>query len=135
MKYAHPVSHIGQRLRTLREERPGLSAVDAARAIGITPSALSQWETGLVKNLRPENLLNAAKFYKVTMAWLITGIGPRHMAEAETENEAKALLLFRKLSGSGQAAALAQLEWMASRDGGDSPSASEELPNPNRFLN
>lgn len=134
MKYAHLVSHIGQRLRTLREERPGLSAVEAARAIGITPSALSQWERGQVKNLRPENLLNAAKYYKVTMSWLITGSGPRQMAEAETENEAKALLLFRKLSGSGQAAALAQLEWMAGRDGGGAADV-DDRPNHNRFLN
>ena len=135
MKYAHLVSHIGTRLRTLREERPGLSAVEASRAIGITPSALSQWETGQVKNLRPENLLNAAKFYKVTMAWLITGIGPRQMVEAETENEARALLFFRKLSGSGQAAALAQLEWMAGRDAGTGPAADDSRPNPTRFLN
>lgn len=118
MKYASLVSQIGERLLALRRERGGLEAATVARAIGVTASALSQWERGAVKNLRPENLLRAARFYAVSLPWLITGIGPRRIEEAETESEATALVLFRRLSASGQAAALAQLEWMAAREGG-----------------
>lgn len=110
------MSAIGERLLKLREERNGLQAVDVARALKITPSALSQLERGTTKNPRPENLLAAARFFDVSIAWLITGTGPRQHAEAATESEAQALLLFRKLGPSGQAAALAQLEWMAQRE-------------------
>lgn len=117
MKYAHLVSQIGEKLLALRRER-GLDAVAVARAIGITPSALSQWERGAVKNLRPENLLKAARFFDVSLPWLITGVGPRRVEECATQDEVKVLELFRKLSASGQAAAMAQLQWMSSREGG-----------------
>lgn len=134
MKYAQIiVSDIGTRLKLLREEQDGLKAAVAARGMGVTGSALSQWETGSVKNIRPGNLLAAARYYKVSIAWLISGKGPRSVEEAQTEDEAKALGLFRRLGASGQAAALAQLEWMAGRESGGPGS---ELPplNPMRHL-
>lgn len=134
MNYASLVSQIGKRLLQLREERQGLQAAEVARALRITPSALSQLERGTTKNPRPENLLAAARFFNVSVAWLINGTGPRLHVEAETESEAQALLMFRKLSASGQGAALAQLEWMAGRDA--APGDSDALPfNPNRRLN
>jgi transcriptional regulator with XRE-family HTH domain len=132
MKYAYFVSEIGERLLKLRREREGLDAAQVARAIGITPSALSQWERGTVKNLRPENLLAAARYFQVSLPWLITGAGPRRTEEASTESEAEALRLFRKLSGAGQLAALAQLEWMTSREGGGSQPGDAAMPNPLR---
>lgn len=132
MKYAQHMSDIGTRLLKLREERNGMPAVAVARAIGVTASALSQWETGTTKHIRPEHLLSAARFFDVSIEWLITGTGPRKSVEAETESEAKALLAFRKLSASGQAAALAQLDWMAERDKG--AEGSPDTPNRMRHL-
>lgn len=134
MQYAQIiVSDIGVRLKHLRAERPGLTAAEAARGMGITGSALSQWENGHVKNLRPDNLLAAARYYQVSIPWLISGKGPRALEEAQTEDEAKALNLFRKLGASGQMAALAQLEWMAGREGSGAEPVLP-LPNPTRHL-
>ena len=57
MQHTQLVSVIGKRLLQLREERPGLQATEVARALKITPSALSQLERGTTKNPRPDNLL------------------------------------------------------------------------------
>lgn len=133
MKHTSPMSQIGERLLALRLERDRLEAATVARALGITPSALSQWETGVVKNLRPENLLKAARFFDVSLPWLITGLGPRKVEEAQTESEADMLRAFRRLGASGQAVALSHVQWMASREGGGD--AAGDGPNPNRHLN
>ncbi len=133
MKYAYYMSVIGERLLQLRRERTGLEATVVARALGITPSALSQLERGSTKNPRPDTLLAASSVFDVSIVWLITGTGPRKHAEAETEAEAEALLLFRKLGASGQAAALAQLQWMATREGGGAPD-DFDIPDPRKRL-
>lgn len=133
MQHTQLVSVIGKRLLQLREERPGLQATEVARALKITPSALSQLERGTTKNPRPDNLLAAARFFDVSVAWLITGLGPRKHVEAETEAEAQALLAFRALGASGQAAALAQLEWMASRESQQTGGADVPLNPAKRF--
>jgi transcriptional regulator with XRE-family HTH domain len=117
MKHTYAMSSIGERLLALRLERDGLEATQVARAIGVTPSALSQWERGSVRNIRPDNLLGAARYFDVSLPWLITGTGPRRAEEAVTDEEIRALALFRRLSEQGQLAMLGQLEWMASREG------------------
>ena len=106
------VEDVGARLLMLRRERPGMSVAALAKAIGVTASALSQWETGATKYIRPQHLLAAAMAFEVSLVWLITGTGPRKTEEAQTETEAKALTAFRKLSAPGQDAALAHLQWM-----------------------
>jgi transcriptional regulator with XRE-family HTH domain len=117
MKHTYAMSSIGERLFALRRERDGLEATQVARAIGVTPSALSQWERGSVRNIRPDNLLSAARYFDVSLPWLITGAGPRKAEEAVTDEEIRALALFRRLSEQGQLAMLGQLEWMTGREG------------------
>jgi len=133
MRHTWLVSAIGERLLKLRQERAGLEAAVVARAMKISPSALSQIERGTTKNPRPEVLLAASRFFEVSVAWLITGLGPRQHVEAETEAEAQALTLFRKLGAGGQAALLAHLEWMASRESGR-PDDNDHAPDPRRRL-
>jgi transcriptional regulator with XRE-family HTH domain len=134
MKYAYVVSAIGERLLLLRRERDGLEAAAAARALKITPSALSQLERGTTKNPRPDTLLAASRFFDVSIFWLITGTGPRKHVEAETESEAQALELFRRLGAGGQAAALAHLEWMAARESPGKPDGDFDMPDPRKRL-
>jgi transcriptional regulator with XRE-family HTH domain len=133
MKHTYAMSSIGERLLALRRERAGLEAGQVARAIGITPSALSQWERGSVRNMRPDNLLSAARYFDVSLPWLITGAGPRKAEEAVTDEEIRALGLFRRLSEQGQLAMLGQLEWMTGREGKGGEDAG--MPNPLRHFN
>ena len=72
--------HIGQRIREAREER-GLTQGDVGKAAGVSASAVSQWESGDVKGLKPENLLAAAKKLNRTVEYLVHGreIGRAHV--------------------------------------------------------
>lgn len=66
--------YIGERLRMLRAER---SQSEVARAVGVTREAVSQWESGMTKGLKPENLLAVADYFGVEIRWLVTGVGQK----------------------------------------------------------
>jgi len=70
--YIGDVETMGARIRTCRVQR-GLTLEVAAQAIGITASALSQWENDQVKNLRPENFLNFCAYYEVDPYYIVFG--------------------------------------------------------------
>ena len=124
------MSHLGDRIREVRTAR-GVLQADVAKAAGVSASAVSQWERGNSKSLRPEHLLAVARHFDVSMSWLITGKPPQRLVSAETESEALLLQRFRKLTESGQLAALSHVEWMADRErppGDDQPPARPVIP-------
>jgi transcriptional regulator with XRE-family HTH domain len=48
------VSNLAERIRTARREA-GLTHVEVAERLDVTPSAVSQWETGISRHeLRPD---------------------------------------------------------------------------------
>lgn len=53
----------------------GKSKTEIAEACGVTPSAVTQWTTGLTQSIKPENLAALAKATGTTMEWLATGEG------------------------------------------------------------
>lgn len=59
---------IGQRLRGLREKK-GATLVKAAEDLGITPSALSRYETG-ERIPRDEVKVKMAEYYKRSVAFI-----------------------------------------------------------------
>jgi len=65
---------IGERLRFARNKK-GLSQSLLARKAGITPSAISQIESGASKKPSANNLLPLARILDVDPNWLITGEG------------------------------------------------------------
>lgn len=65
---------IGDRLKLAREAA-GLTQSAVARKAKVTPSAISQIESGLSKKPSAENLLPIAKALGVHPEWLITGKG------------------------------------------------------------
>ena len=62
----------GARLRQLRTLK-GLTLEQVADAVGFTAQALSQIETGVTKNIRPEWLLKLCAFYDVDAYKLVLG--------------------------------------------------------------
>ncbi len=50
---------LGERIRDARIAK-GLSQSDLAKTLTVTPSAVSYWESGETKGLKPENLLACA---------------------------------------------------------------------------
>ncbi|QZA80258.1 helix-turn-helix domain-containing protein [Deefgea piscis] len=52
-----------------------LKQKDLAKRIGVTPSAITQWKTGNIKQLEASNLLNIARELGINPEWLATGKG------------------------------------------------------------
>ena len=63
---------MGDRIRTLRESRT-LSQEDMGKIIGISGAAVSQWESGATKGIRPENFLRFCAYFTVDPYWLVFG--------------------------------------------------------------
>lgn len=66
---------IGDRIRQAREAL-GLTQPALARRVGVTKSAVNQWEHGQTKRLEGENLLRCARALGVSPDWLLSGKGP-----------------------------------------------------------
>lgn len=61
---------LGTRLRKLRNDR-GLSALEVAKALGISVSTYREWENG--RAIRGEPYEKLAKILQVTLSELLTG--------------------------------------------------------------
>lgn len=62
----------GQRLKRLREQK-GWTLDQAAKLIGTTKGAISQWESDVVTNIRPENLLTLCEVYGTDPWYVVFG--------------------------------------------------------------
>lgn len=74
---AYPSLHMakeemGDRIRTLRESRK-LSQEDMGKIIGISGAAISLWESGATKGIKPENFLRFCAYFAVDPYWLAFG--------------------------------------------------------------
>lgn len=79
---------VGGRIRDARRAR-GMTQEDLARAVGVSRSAVAQWETGRAGQLRG-NLARIAHVLGVAVAELMEGMseergGPDHVARDGTE--------------------------------------------------
>jgi len=90
---------LGQRIRYYRT-KVELSQKALATIIGISPTALSRYETG---KLEPNvlTLMNIAKELKITVDTLV-GLDPRPDLIAQNSEEALLLRLFRQLNDIGR---------------------------------
>jgi SOS-response transcriptional repressor LexA len=64
----------GERIRHIREELE-LSQEAFGRHMGVSKAAVSQWENGDIKNLRPANLFALQNFTGYSAEWIATGAG------------------------------------------------------------
>ncbi len=68
----------GDRIHHIREELE-LSQEAFGRHMGVSKAAVSQWENGDTKNLRPANLFALQNFSGYSAEWIATGAGAPHL--------------------------------------------------------
>ncbi len=73
---------IGERIRSAREAR-GYSQSGLARALGLSPSSVSQWEGGSSRHVSPRqvHLQDLARVLRVRGSWIVDGIPPSGLEE------------------------------------------------------
>jgi len=64
----------GERIRLIREKL-GLSQEEFGKRIGVTKAAVSQWESGEIKNYRNANLFAIQNLSGYSAEWIVTGEG------------------------------------------------------------
>lgn len=74
----------------IRRKAVGLSQSQLGKAVGVTGSAVSQWERGL-DSPRPDKLERLARALEVDVGWLLTGqngapLGRRDQAPPESDD-------------------------------------------------
>ena len=79
---------LGDRIKGRREEL-GLMPVDIHRAIGVSISAVLQWESGSTKSIKLEHFFALADLLKVEARWLGIGEGPK---DAQTKHKREPLV-------------------------------------------
>lgn len=72
---------LAERLKAAMAEK-GMKQIELARAVGLTRGAVSLWLNGTTKELTGENLVNAARALGVTPTWLGTGRGAETESKA-----------------------------------------------------
>src|SRR5690242_13656045 len=85
---------IGARIRQARQER-GLTQDALAKAVGVTRSAVAQWETDRAGQVTG-NLGRIATALGTSIEWLMHGTDKRQVAEAATGDELAMLRLYRE---------------------------------------
>lgn len=63
---------IGERIREARS-RAGMTQRTLAELVGVSASAVTQWESGSTKGLKPDNLFSVADALRVSPRWLAIG--------------------------------------------------------------
>lgn len=74
------MENTGDRIRQARKAA-GLTAAELAHRVGVTKSAVLQWESGATKNVRPTNLWAVSHATGCSAEWLI--YGGSHQTEDE----------------------------------------------------
>jgi|SRR5581483_3312501 len=70
--YALLMQTMGDRIKMLRSSQ-SLSLEALGAIIGVSAAALSQWETGQTKGIRPENFLRFCAHFGADPYWLCFG--------------------------------------------------------------
>jgi transcriptional regulator with XRE-family HTH domain len=63
---------MGDRIRFLRQSR-SLTQDKMGEAIGISGASISQWESGTITGIRPDNFLRFCAYFGVDPYWVVFG--------------------------------------------------------------
>jgi transcriptional regulator with XRE-family HTH domain len=89
-------SEMGLRIRDVRRER-GWTQDQLANAVGVSRSAVAQWETGRAGQVT-SNLTRIAEVMEIGVEYLMYGDDRRAPAEARLGDEVALLRLYRECS-------------------------------------
>lgn len=95
---------LGERIAAARE-MAGMNQSDLAREIGVTRSAIQQWESGQSKNLKLANLFAVARATGADIYWL--------GSDSPQPEHAKALSKFARLPPDLQRSIIEQIETLS----------------------
>lgn len=104
---------------------------DAARAIGVATGTYRNWEQGIGKGLKGEQLAKLSELYGVTVDYLLARTDRptpevRRPSNALTADEMELLAIYRSLDDTGRETALRLLTALSPR-AGDTGSVSEGI--------
>ena len=80
----------------------GMKKVELARLAKVSGPTVTDWESGKIRNIDGENLVNVAHALGVTPEWLINGIGNHHGSDA-SGFAGEAAWVYRATSEEGRA--------------------------------
>jgi transcriptional regulator with XRE-family HTH domain len=82
---------IAQRIKAERQMR-GMTQTELARRVGVAREAVTQWEGGDARGLRPENLVRTAQELNVAIEWLVFGTSPKRPTRCSSHEPGNAPL-------------------------------------------
>jgi transcriptional regulator with XRE-family HTH domain len=77
------VETMGQRIKALREAR-GMSQQELGERVGVSKSAVSQWEVGTTSNVKLPTFLALLEALKTDMEYLVYGAGRKPGPQTRT---------------------------------------------------
>lgn len=111
-------STLGNRLRHAREHAK-LTQAQLADRVGVTSSAISQWETGAVSRISAANLRRTAAVLRVSLDWLLSGEDGHEVSEESADYQfiepadGELMALWHQLTSTQRAALLDQVRALA----------------------
>lgn len=72
LSYPLVMNDMGSRIKTLRESK-GLVQEQLGKIIGVSKSAVSQWEDGSTENIRLKHFFGLCTYFAVDPLWLAFG--------------------------------------------------------------
>jgi transcriptional regulator with XRE-family HTH domain len=79
--HGHTMETMGQRIKALREAR-GMSQQEIADVVGVSKSAVSQWELGQSKDIKLRTFLALLEALRTDMEYLVYGAARKAPAES-----------------------------------------------------
>lgn len=106
----------------------GVKKGELAKSAGVTPGAVTQWETGQVKSLKGGTLISLAAALKVSPSWLKDGKGEMATPAILSQIESELVSVFRSLHLSNQTTLMTTARAMLANQPNMEPSAVSPFP-------
>ena len=72
IQYPKDMQTMGERIRAQRQSR-GLTQDEMGKIVGVSGATISQWESGVVTGIKPENFLRFCAYFPVDPFYIAFG--------------------------------------------------------------